>query len=222
VTAPPHGPAYPASPDRPLTPGEALAKLFLDNEDRGANTANDALIHELQQRIRALRPTRKHPDRPLVERSPRQLPAAGRHHSGRSDPGSGSVDAAGPVGYAHGSAASPTHRRCMVESHDCSTGAVMFPASDHFPLGRAYGRIDATPVPPSEVRPFGLTLAVQPRTSIRFNPDELEYDDVRQIGLICDGEEMVPLSKHTDGTTSTQTNSDGHGGRDSDTDHRED
>jgi hypothetical protein len=37
-----------------------------------------------------------------------------------------------------------------VESHDCSTGAVMFPASDHFPLGRAYGRIDATPVPPSE------------------------------------------------------------------------
>lgn len=109
-----------------------------------------------------------------------------------------------------------------MESHDCSTGAVMFPASDHFPLGRAYGRIDATPVPPSEVRPFGLTLAVQPRTSIRFDPAALGYDDVRQIGLISDGGEMVPLSKHTDGTTSTQTNSDSHGGRDSDTDHRED
>jgi putative ATP-grasp target RiPP len=110
----------------------------------------------------------------------------------------------------------------MVESHDCSTGAVMFPASDHFPLGRAYGRIDATPVPPSEVRPFGLTLAVAPRSNIRFDPGELGYDDARQMGLICDGAEMVPLSKHTDGQTSTQTNADGHGGRDSDTDHRED
>ncbi len=109
-----------------------------------------------------------------------------------------------------------------MESHDCPTGAGMFPTSDHFPLGRAYGRIDATPAPPSEVRPFGLTLAVQPRTNIRFDPGDLGYDDVRQIGFIRDGGEMVPLSKHADGTTSTQTNADGHGGRDSDTDHRED
>jgi hypothetical protein len=43
--------------DRPLTPGEALAKLFMDNTDRGANAANDALIEELQERIRALRNT---------------------------------------------------------------------------------------------------------------------------------------------------------------------
>lgn len=109
-----------------------------------------------------------------------------------------------------------------MESHEYPTGAVTFPTSDHFPLGRAYGRIDATPAPPSEVRPFGLTLAVHPRTSIRFDPAELGYDDVRQIGLIRDGGEMVPLSKHTDGTTNTQTDADGHGGRDSDTDHRED
>ncbi|HEX4102339.1 MAG TPA: hypothetical protein VHY21_17660 [Pseudonocardiaceae bacterium] len=47
-------PLVPASPDRPLTPGEALAKLFMDNADRGANTANDELIEELQRRIRAL------------------------------------------------------------------------------------------------------------------------------------------------------------------------
>lgn len=47
----------PASPDRPLTPGEALAKLFMDNADRGANAANDELIEELQQRILALRNT---------------------------------------------------------------------------------------------------------------------------------------------------------------------
>ncbi len=48
-------PLVPASPDRPLTPGEALAKLFMDNADRGANAANDDLIEELQKRIRALR-----------------------------------------------------------------------------------------------------------------------------------------------------------------------
>jgi hypothetical protein len=48
-------PLVPASPDRTLTPGEALTKLFMDNADRGANAANDELIEELQRRIRALR-----------------------------------------------------------------------------------------------------------------------------------------------------------------------
>ena len=43
--------------DHPLTPGEVLAKLFMDNADRGANAANDDLIEELQKRIRALRNT---------------------------------------------------------------------------------------------------------------------------------------------------------------------
>jgi hypothetical protein len=73
--------------DRPLTPGEALANLFMDNADRGANAANDALIEELQRRIRALRKTREDPDRPPVERSPRQLPAAGRVPSRMDDEG---------------------------------------------------------------------------------------------------------------------------------------
>lgn len=109
-----------------------------------------------------------------------------------------------------------------VKLHDGATGAVMFPLSDHFPLGHAYGRVNATPAPVSDLRPFGLTLAVPPRASVRFNPAELGYDDVHQIGLIRDGEEMVPLSRHTDGQTKTQTNSDGQGGYDSDTDHRED
>lgn len=108
------------------------------------------------------------------------------------------------------------------EPREHMTGAALFPASDHFPLGRAYGRVDGTPAPASEVRPFGLTLATQPRTNIGFNPAVLGYDSTRQIGLIRDGEEMVPFSRHTDGTTNTQTNSDGHGGVDSDTDYRED
>ena len=41
------------SPDRPLTPGEALAKLFMDNADRGANAANADLVEAPKQRIRA-------------------------------------------------------------------------------------------------------------------------------------------------------------------------
>ncbi|MGH8952716.1 MAG: putative ATP-grasp-modified RiPP [Acidimicrobiia bacterium] len=105
---------------------------------------------------------------------------------------------------------------------DRTPRAVMFPSSDHFPLGQAYGRVEATPAPASDMRPFGLTLAVPTKTSVRINPAELGYDDIRQIGLIRDGEHMVPLSKHTDGPTNTQTNSDGQKGYDSDTDHRED
>ena len=42
------------SPATPLTPGEALAKLFLDNAERGANAANDALVAELLTRRRAI------------------------------------------------------------------------------------------------------------------------------------------------------------------------
>lgn len=109
-----------------------------------------------------------------------------------------------------------------VKLHENATGATMFSSSDHFPLGRAYGRVDATSGPVSGVRPFGLTLTVPPPTSIRFDPAELGYDDICQIGLIRDGGGMVPLSRHTDGQTNTQTNTDGHGGYDSDTDYRED
>ncbi|HEV7451814.1 MAG TPA: hypothetical protein VGO16_10595 [Pseudonocardiaceae bacterium] len=45
---------HPQSPDRPLAPGEALEKLFMDNADRGANAANDELVVALQQRARAI------------------------------------------------------------------------------------------------------------------------------------------------------------------------
>ncbi|MGH3922200.1 MAG: hypothetical protein ACRDTT_04905 [Pseudonocardiaceae bacterium] len=38
----------------PLTPGEALVKLFLDNADRGANAENDTLVAELLKRRRAI------------------------------------------------------------------------------------------------------------------------------------------------------------------------
>lgn len=100
----------------------------------------------------------------------------------------------------------------------------VFPSSDHFPLGRAYGRIETTPQPASAVRPFGLTLAAPAGTVYPVDPAELGYDEDAQVGLIRDGAGMVPLSKHTDGQTSTVTQG-GDGqttNKDSDTDHRED
>jgi hypothetical protein len=44
----------PAIPDRSLTPGEALAKLFLDNAERGADVTNDELGLALRQRAREI------------------------------------------------------------------------------------------------------------------------------------------------------------------------
>jgi hypothetical protein len=38
----------------PLPPGEALAKLFLDNADKGCNAENDTFVAELLKRMRAL------------------------------------------------------------------------------------------------------------------------------------------------------------------------
>lgn len=79
--------------------------------------------------------------------------------------------------------------------------------------------------PPSPVRPFGLTVAVPPRTVTTVNPAKITYDDMTQIGMLHDGDDtLVPLSRHTDGSTNTVT--DGGDGqntnRDADSDHRED
>ncbi|MDQ2789368.1 MAG: hypothetical protein DLM60_04130 [Pseudonocardiales bacterium] len=43
------------SPDGPcLTPGEALAKLFLANADKGRNAENDVFVEELLKRRRVI------------------------------------------------------------------------------------------------------------------------------------------------------------------------
>lgn len=110
------------------------------------------------------------------------------------------------------------------KSYSQPVNAGLFPSSDHFPLGRAYGRIDTTPELASVARPFGLTLAVPASMMNCVDPAELSYDEDAQVGLIRHGAEMVPLSKHTDGQTSTVTQG-GDGqttNKDSDTDHRED
>lgn len=46
--------AFPPARTRPLTPGEALAKLFMDNADHGRNDANDELVSALRERARAI------------------------------------------------------------------------------------------------------------------------------------------------------------------------
>ncbi|MBA2474293.1 MAG: hypothetical protein H0V41_19410 [Pseudonocardiales bacterium] len=45
----PHSPA-----DSSLTSAEALAKLFLDNADKGCNAENDTLVEELLKRMRTI------------------------------------------------------------------------------------------------------------------------------------------------------------------------
>ena len=50
----PFDPADEIATDRPLTPDEALVKLFLDNADHGRNAANDVLIAALLERARAI------------------------------------------------------------------------------------------------------------------------------------------------------------------------
>jgi hypothetical protein len=49
-----HAPATRSPAASPLTPGEALVALFLDNANRGANAENDALVVELLKRRRAI------------------------------------------------------------------------------------------------------------------------------------------------------------------------
>jgi putative ATP-grasp target RiPP len=101
----------------------------------------------------------------------------------------------------------------------------VFPQSDQFPLGRPYGAVPGEPEPASAARPFGLAATarrVRPDNVARLDPGDLGYDDEAQIGLIRDGEQMVPLAKHTNGQTKTVTHNDGHGGNDSDSDYRED
>jgi hypothetical protein len=55
VSADTSQPELTGAPERPLTPGEALLRLFLDNADNGRNAANDEFIAALRQRAREIR-----------------------------------------------------------------------------------------------------------------------------------------------------------------------
>ena len=99
-----------------------------------------------------------------------------------------------------------------------------FSRSDHLPLGSRFGRLATSPEPPSPARPFGLRLAEPPRQITDVDTGAFRYDHDRQIGTMYDADTatVIELARHTDGQTGTVTNTDGHQGRDSDTDHRED
>ena len=100
--------------------------------------------------------------------------------------------------------------------------SMLCPTADQFPLGRAFDQVDVSPEAASGPgsRPFGLRFAVEPcPTLVDFTG--FEYDPGRQVGVLRDGAAVVPLIRHTTGTTRTQT-SDGHERMDSDSDQRAD
>jgi putative ATP-grasp target RiPP len=73
--------------------------------------------------------------------------------------------------------------------------------------------------------PFGLEMAArEPIPVDDVDLTALRFDDDRQIMLVSDGESqnLVPWCKHSTGQTTTNSNTDGHGGNETDTDHTED
>lgn len=99
----------------------------------------------------------------------------------------------------------------------------LYPATAQFPLGRPFGLLPAAgDACTAEALPFGLRRAVVvPGTPIG-DLASYTYDQEQQIGMVRDGDRVIPLLKHTTGQTSTTTNPDGFKGPDTDTDHRED
>jgi len=74
------------------------------------------------------------------------------------------------------------------------------------------------------VLPFGLAVAArEPLSSEHIDLSVLVYDQHRQITLVRGaGGSLSPWFKHTDGQTTTDSQTDGAGGRETDTDWRED
>jgi putative ATP-grasp target RiPP len=95
-------------------------------------------------------------------------------------------------------------------------------APDQFSLGRSAPQPHVGTAVSSSPRPFGATLAVEPNEVEPIDLDALSYDAERQIGVIRDGNQLVPLARHTDGRTSTSTASRDGTPQDGDSDVRED
>lgn len=73
--------------------------------------------------------------------------------------------------------------------------------------------------------PFGLVVgAREPILVDEVDLAALVYDPERQIMLVRDGETatVLPWCKHSTGKTRTDSNTDGHGGRETDEDYTED
>lgn len=76
--------------------------------------------------------------------------------------------------------------------------------------------------------PFGLLVAAREPVPVdEVDLTALVYDPERQIMLVRDGQTGMVMpwckhSKHSTGKTNTDSNTDGHGGRETDEDYTED
>ncbi|MEU6701778.1 hypothetical protein [Pseudonocardia sp. NPDC046786] len=71
--------------------------------------------------------------------------------------------------------------------------------------------------------PFGLAVAGRtPIPADHVDLTALVWDETQQVTLVRQDGVLVPWARHTDGQTSTNSNTDGNGGNEQDTDHRED
>jgi putative ATP-grasp target RiPP len=73
--------------------------------------------------------------------------------------------------------------------------------------------------------PFGLLVAAREPVPVdEVDLTALVYDPERQLMLVRDGQTgmVMPWCKHSTGKTNTDSNTDGHGGRETDEDYTED
>lgn len=79
----------------------------------------------------------------------------------------------------------------------------MFSVAEDFPLGRKFG--EDVPMPVASGRfPFGIRLAVASKP-VEVNLSHLFYDPDRQIAVVGDGGDPVPLLEQTSYSTKTST-----------------
>jgi putative ATP-grasp target RiPP len=113
--------------------------------------------------------------------------------------------------------------RLQVDDTSIAADSSLYPASSRFPLGSPFGLVPAGDgVTEADSMPLGLRLATAHAATPVGDLSRYGYDTDRQIGIVRDGDTVVPLLKHTDGQTSTVTHPDGHQGNDTDQDVRED
>ena len=100
----------------------------------------------------------------------------------------------------------------------------LYPSSGAFGLGGPFGLLDTSGgVSAPEALPFGLRKAVTAPVVAVGDLSTYGFDHDQQIGTVVDDNGVVvPLLRHTTGTTKTTTNPDGKSGPDSDSDQRED
>jgi putative ATP-grasp target RiPP len=79
------------------------------------------------------------------------------------------------------------------------------------PHGEYKGNTPVVDQPPSAARPFGVRFAEPPlpmQSCPAVDFSTWEYDSVRQIAMVRDGDHIIEAAKHSTGPTQTPTNTD--------------